>query len=199
MKRKLRKKSRSYGASGNSHSHSPHRPPLLTTALHRDQIKTWLTSDTVKEKAPLLEARKAIESDMVRCAPLCSQPRLNTPPQERFKSCEKEASTKAFLKAGLAAAANGCASPGRSCPSIHAPMHPSLSTPPLPPHILPLLCVGDPKECAKNATKEWVVQAISGAKPASSLPLPLVATQPHQLSTASARSRAAKRHHRRRN
>ena len=31
----------------------------------RDQIKTWLTSDTVKEKQPLLEARKAIESDMV--------------------------------------------------------------------------------------------------------------------------------------
>ena len=45
---------------------------------------------------------------------------------ERFKSCEKEAKTKAFSKAGLAAAANG-----------------------------------DPKERAKNATKEWVDQAIS--------------------------------------
>jgi hypothetical protein len=80
MKRNLRKKSRSYSASGNSPSHSPHCPPLFLTTLRRDQIKTWLTSDTVKEKAPLLEARKAIESDMVRCALLRSRPPLNAHP-----------------------------------------------------------------------------------------------------------------------
>ncbi|VEL23590.1 unnamed protein product, partial [Protopolystoma xenopodis] len=50
----------------------------------RDQIKTWLTSNEVKDKRPLLEARKEIEQDM-----------------ERFKVIEKETKTKAYSKEGL--------------------------------------------------------------------------------------------------
>jgi hypothetical protein len=67
MKLNLRKKSRSSSASGvNSFPFCPRPLPHLTTMTTRDAIKTWLTSDTVKEKTPLAEARKAIESDMVR-------------------------------------------------------------------------------------------------------------------------------------
>lgn len=53
---------------------------------YRDQIKSWAASSEIKNKAPLLEARKAIEGDM-----------------ERFKVCEKEAKTKAYSKEALAA------------------------------------------------------------------------------------------------
>ncbi|XRB03084.1 CCR4-NOT transcription complex subunit [Pycnococcus provasolii] len=55
---------------------------------HRDQIKTWLASNEIKDKKQLLDARKVIEREM-----------------ERFKVCEKETKTKAFSKEGLAAAA----------------------------------------------------------------------------------------------
>lgn len=51
----------------------------------RDQIKTWLSSSEVKDKGPLLEARKVIESKM-----------------EQFKICEKDTKTKAYSKEGLA-------------------------------------------------------------------------------------------------
>lgn len=54
---------------------------------YRDQIKTWAGSSEVKDKSPLLEARRTIEQDM-----------------ERFKVCEKETKTKAFSKEGLAQA-----------------------------------------------------------------------------------------------
>ncbi|VDP90686.1 unnamed protein product [Echinostoma caproni] len=50
----------------------------------RDQIKTWLTANEVKDKRPLLDARKDIEYDM-----------------ERFKIIEKETKTKAYSKEGL--------------------------------------------------------------------------------------------------
>ncbi|KAF5397970.1 CCR4-NOT transcription complex subunit 3 [Paragonimus heterotremus] len=50
----------------------------------RDQIKTWLTANEVKDKRPLLEVRKEIEQDM-----------------ERFKVIEKETKTKAYSKEGL--------------------------------------------------------------------------------------------------
>ncbi|KAJ1482136.1 Not1 N-terminal domain, CCR4-Not complex component-domain-containing protein, partial [Baffinella frigidus] len=62
----------------------------------REQIKSWITNDAVKDKQmdayldpmqPLMDARKRIESDM-----------------ERFKVCEKETKTKAYSKDGLAAA-----------------------------------------------------------------------------------------------
>lgn len=50
----------------------------------RDSIKGWLTTNDIKDKAPLLEARKLIENEM-----------------ERFKIMEKEMKTKAFSKEGL--------------------------------------------------------------------------------------------------
>lgn len=52
---------------------------------HRDQIKTWVSSSEIKDKKPLMEQRKLIESKM-----------------ERFKECEKEMKTKAYSKEGLA-------------------------------------------------------------------------------------------------
>ncbi|KAL2650375.1 hypothetical protein R1flu_018503 [Riccia fluitans] len=51
---------------------------------YRDQIKTWIQSNEIKDKKALLEARKVIEREM-----------------ERFKICEKETKTKAFSKEGL--------------------------------------------------------------------------------------------------
>ena len=51
----------------------------------RDQIKTWINSGEVKEKAPLIDARKLIESKM-----------------ELFKICEKDTKTKTYSKEGLA-------------------------------------------------------------------------------------------------
>ncbi|POY75113.1 hypothetical protein BMF94_1743 [Rhodotorula taiwanensis] len=54
----------------------------------RDQIKTWMTSNDIKDKQPLVDHRKLIETQM-----------------ERFKACEKEMKTKAFSKEGLNAAA----------------------------------------------------------------------------------------------
>ncbi|KAI7881701.1 hypothetical protein K492DRAFT_206681 [Lichtheimia hyalospora FSU 10163] len=50
----------------------------------RDQIKTWLSSNEIKDKRALLENRKLIESQM-----------------ERFKMTEKEMKTKAYSKEGL--------------------------------------------------------------------------------------------------
>ncbi|KAG8468843.1 hypothetical protein KFE25_007361 [Diacronema lutheri] len=51
---------------------------------YRDDIKTWIAKSDIKDKRPLMDARKAIESEM-----------------ERFKVCEKEFKTKAFSKEGL--------------------------------------------------------------------------------------------------
>ncbi|KAG0141365.1 hypothetical protein CROQUDRAFT_663943 [Cronartium quercuum f. sp. fusiforme G11] len=52
----------------------------------RDQIKTWLQSNDIKDKSALMDHRKLIETQM-----------------ERFKACEKEMKTKAFSKEGLSA------------------------------------------------------------------------------------------------
>ncbi|EGF99988.1 uncharacterized protein MELLADRAFT_45592 [Melampsora larici-populina 98AG31] len=52
----------------------------------RDQIKTWLQSNDIKDKSCLMDHRKLIETQM-----------------ERFKACEKEMKTKAFSKEGLSA------------------------------------------------------------------------------------------------
>ncbi|KAK1226039.1 general negative regulator of transcription subunit 5 [Marasmius sp. AFHP31] len=54
----------------------------------RDQIKTWLASNDIKDKSQLFDNRKLIETQM-----------------EKFKACEKEMKTKAFSKEGLIAAA----------------------------------------------------------------------------------------------
>lgn len=51
---------------------------------YRDQVKMWAASNDIKDKKPLLDARKAIEREM-----------------ERFKMCEKETKTKAYSKEGL--------------------------------------------------------------------------------------------------
>ncbi len=51
----------------------------------RDQIKSWISSSDIKDKAQLVEARKTIESKM-----------------EMFKVCEKDTKTKAYSKEGLA-------------------------------------------------------------------------------------------------
>ncbi|KAF7723689.1 proteinral negative regulator of transcription subunit 5 [Apophysomyces ossiformis] len=50
----------------------------------RDQIKTWLSFNEIKDKSALLENRKLIESQM-----------------ERFKAIEREMKTKAYSKEGL--------------------------------------------------------------------------------------------------
>jgi CCR4-NOT transcription complex subunit 3 len=54
----------------------------------RDQIKTWMSNNEIKDKTTLADGRRDIEKRM-----------------ERFKVCEKEAKTKAFSKEGLSAAA----------------------------------------------------------------------------------------------
>lgn len=51
----------------------------------RDQIKTWISSNEIKDKTQLLEARKTIEGKM-----------------EQFKICERDTKTKAYSKEGLA-------------------------------------------------------------------------------------------------
>ncbi|KAJ3087210.1 general negative regulator of transcription subunit 5, partial [Quaeritorhiza haematococci] len=55
---------------------------------YRDQIKTWLSSNEIKDKRVLLENRKLIEQQM-----------------EKFKACEKELKTKAYSKEGLSQSA----------------------------------------------------------------------------------------------
>ncbi|CAG8660711.1 8683_t:CDS:10, partial [Gigaspora rosea] len=51
---------------------------------HRDQIKTWISSNDIKDKRALIENRRKIEQQM-----------------EKFKACEKEMKTKAYSKEGL--------------------------------------------------------------------------------------------------
>ena len=51
---------------------------------YRDQIKTWASSNDIKDKKSLQDARKLIETQM-----------------EKFKAMEKELKTKAYSQAGL--------------------------------------------------------------------------------------------------
>lgn len=53
----------------------------------RDQIKSWLTSNEIKDKRQLQEYRRLIETQM-----------------ERFKVVERETKTKAYSKEGLGSA-----------------------------------------------------------------------------------------------
>eukprot|EP00771_Trimastix_marina_P000735 gnl/Trimastix_PCT/1765.p1 GENE.gnl/Trimastix_PCT/1765~~gnl/Trimastix_PCT/1765.p1 ORF type:complete len:755 (-),score=162.44 gnl/Trimastix_PCT/1765:306-2570(-) len=53
---------------------------------YRDQVKTWMSSNDIKDKTSLANARRMIEQEM-----------------ERFKVCEKETKTKAYSKEGLQA------------------------------------------------------------------------------------------------
>ncbi|KAF9296875.1 general negative regulator of transcription subunit 5 [Mortierella antarctica] len=50
----------------------------------RDQIKTWISSNDIKDKRALMDNRKLIEQQM-----------------EKFKACEKEMKTKAYSREGL--------------------------------------------------------------------------------------------------
>jgi CCR4-NOT transcription complex subunit 3 len=50
----------------------------------REQIKSWVSSNEIKNKSPLVDARKRIEAEM-----------------EKFKNYEKESKTKAYSKEGL--------------------------------------------------------------------------------------------------
>ncbi|KAI7098507.1 hypothetical protein KC316_g21145, partial [Hortaea werneckii] len=54
----------------------------------RDKIKGWASQNDIKDKKPLMDQRKLIESRM-----------------EMFKAVEKEMKTKAYSKEGLSAAA----------------------------------------------------------------------------------------------
>jgi CCR4-NOT transcription complex subunit 3 len=84
----------------------------------RDQIKTWMTSNDIKDKQPLIDNRKLIETvrrgrsrrlsatlrrwvDIVTDFLTMS---ISAQQMERFKACEKEMKTKAFSKEGLNAA-----------------------------------------------------------------------------------------------
>ncbi|KAK9765466.1 general negative regulator of transcription subunit 5 [Basidiobolus ranarum] len=55
---------------------------------HRDQIKSWISSNEIKDKRILMENRRLIEQQM-----------------EKFKACEKEMKTKAYSKEGLSQSA----------------------------------------------------------------------------------------------
>ena len=57
----------------------------------RDQIKSWISSAEVKDKEPLVEARKLIETKM-----------------EAFKTCERETHTKTYSKEVLMRASQLC-------------------------------------------------------------------------------------------
>jgi CCR4-NOT transcription complex subunit 3 len=72
----------------------------------RDQIKTWVASNEIKDKSHLLENRKLIEtvSTMLRALVACIDYIMVSQQMEKFKACEKEMKTKAFSKDGLNAA-----------------------------------------------------------------------------------------------
>ena len=53
----------------------------------RDNIKSWIANNVIKDKSALVTQRRLIEKRM-----------------EQFKECEKEVKTKAYSKEGLAKA-----------------------------------------------------------------------------------------------
>lgn len=77
----------------------------------RDQIKTWVASNDIKDKSQLLENRKLIETVcrlLLRTwhkrddgSLMSALFRAYLQQMERFKACEKEMKTKAFSKEGL--------------------------------------------------------------------------------------------------
>jgi len=67
---------------------------------YRDQIKSWAGGNEVKNKKPLLDARRQIETEM-----------------ERFKVLEKETKTKAYSKEGLSQSAKRSANENREEPN----------------------------------------------------------------------------------
>jgi len=57
---------------------------VIIDVISHSHSQTWITNSDIKDKRPLTDARKLIETEM-----------------ERFKICEKEFKTKAFSKEGL--------------------------------------------------------------------------------------------------
>jgi CCR4-NOT transcription complex subunit 3 len=88
----------------------------------RDQIKTWISSNDVRDKSALTEARRVGSGPHAHCMHVCAsyteyihtKDTLNSQrvlrfcmqtielKMEQFKVCEKETKTKAFSKEGLA-------------------------------------------------------------------------------------------------
>lgn len=72
----------------------------------RDQIKTWAASNDIKDKKPLLEKRKLIETVTRGAIPRGYRVLLTDYQQmEKFKAVEKDMKTKAYSKEGLMAGA----------------------------------------------------------------------------------------------
>ena len=74
---------------------------------YRDQIKSWVASNEVKNKTPLSDARKLIETVCVNLISVPCQLNGGTDicwhqKMELFKMLEKEVKTKAYSKEGLA-------------------------------------------------------------------------------------------------
>ncbi len=73
---------------------------------NRDQIKTWAASNEIKDKKPLIDQRKLIETVYMLCSNYVIFIFTNNQQQmEKFKAVEKEMKTKAYSKEGLSAAA----------------------------------------------------------------------------------------------
>ena len=74
----------------------------------RDQIKTWAASNDIKDKKPLLEKRKLIETvcnPNLRATLLVAKITDMLQQMEKFKAVEKDMKTKAYSKEGLLAGA----------------------------------------------------------------------------------------------
>ena len=76
----------------------------------RDQIKTWVASNDIKDKSQLMENRRLIETvsgfSILSCTAILFCLSLHSlliflQQMEKFKACEKEMKTKAFSKEGL--------------------------------------------------------------------------------------------------
>ncbi|PCH41617.1 hypothetical protein WOLCODRAFT_143676 [Wolfiporia cocos MD-104 SS10] len=65
----------------------------------RDQIKTWVASNDIKDKTALLENRRLIETRVSSIS--YTGLHVWATQMEKFKACEKEMKTKAFSKEGL--------------------------------------------------------------------------------------------------
>ncbi|KAI5795144.1 Not1 N-terminal domain, CCR4-Not complex component-domain-containing protein [Geopyxis carbonaria] len=72
---------------------------------HRDHIKTWAANSEIKDKKPLLEQRKLIETHADSSIPRLAGVLSHMQQMEKFKAVEKEMKTKAYSKEGLLASA----------------------------------------------------------------------------------------------
>lgn len=69
----------------------------------RDQIKTWIQSSEIKDKSPLKEHRKLIETvrhNIISLDKIVLLTLYSTQQMEKFKVVERETKTKAYSKEG---------------------------------------------------------------------------------------------------